>query len=501
MPVPINILLIEDNKQEAELLYFELIDNQYDPNIVRVDTEKDMQLQLDLKSWDIIICDFNLPRFTAFEALEIFKNTKLFIPFIVYSGVIGEEKAVELIRKGATDFVLKENIMKLPLVIERAIKEFNLIKENERNKQALIESEEKFRKAFDFAHTGMALVDLNDKFIKVNKNICDILGYSEKELLNKTVKEINYSSDLDEDTEYKDQMIKSLINNYQIEKIYIHKDGHLINILASISIVQDNKGLPLYFVYQIQDITQRKNTELRLIEAKEEAESGEKIKSEFLANMSHEIRTTMNGVIGMTSLLLRTDLTPKQKDFVNVIKSSGNDLLTIISDILDFSKIEAGRTVIKERKFNLNYCIEEVFDLLSFKAEEKKLKLIYEIDSDIPENITTDMLKLRQILINLVSNAIKFSQNGEVKVSVKKDINNKIRFSVEDNGIGISKDNFHFLFKPFSQVESSTTRSFGGTGLGLVISKRLVEAMGGEIGFNSVYGKGTTFFFTIINKN
>lgn len=243
----------------------------------------------------------------------------------------------------------------------------------------------------------------------------------------------------------------------------------------------------------------RKNMELDI--ALQESEKASKSRSDFLALMSHEIRTPMNGVIGMTGLLLESMLTESQKEYVNTIRLSGEQLLVIINDILDFTKIESEKLELENQPFDLRECIEDSMDLISSKAAEKDIELFYDIDDNTPFAITGDVTRLRQILTNLLSNAVKFTNKGEVEISVSatpqghKDF--QLHFTVKDTGMGIPEDKLDRLFKPFSQVDSSTTRSFGGTGLGLVISKKLVEMMGGEIGLISKEGKGTTFFFSI----
>lgn len=256
-------------------------------------------------------------------------------------------------------------------------------------------------------------------------------------------------------------------------------------------------------LHKLNDDLQQKHIEEQ--QAREEAEKANQAKSVFLATMSHEIRTPMNGILGMALLLSQTSMTEEQTEYTETIMGCGDGLLTVINDILDFSKIESGNMELERKPFDLHECIEEVLGIFSRKTADLGLDLVYQIDPEVPSQIIGDNLRLRQVLINLVSNAVKFTHDGEILVSVRcehKHENGEIElnFQIQDTGIGIAADKLELLFKAFSQVDSSHTRKYGGTGLGLVISQRLVELMGGHIHAESEEGAGTTFYFSIITK-
>ena len=369
--------------------------------------------------------------------------------------------------------------------------------------ETLKESESKFRAVTQSASDAIVSINEKGKIFFWNKSAETMFGFSNEEIIGKSLQLIIpdrfWQSHEDGLKRFRETREPKVIGKI-VELIGRKKDGTEFPIELSIS-NWDMKGKICYSGI-IRDITERKQIERAMYQAKLEAEKAASAKAEFLANMSHEIRTPMNGVIGMTGLLLDTKLNAEQHEYAETIRASGDALLTIINDILDFSKMESGKLVLETQSFYLRDCIEDAFDFLSSKAAEKDLEIAYLFETNVPEVISSDITRLRQILINLVGNALKFTNKGEITVTVNAeetgDDKYRIHFAVKDTGIGIPEDKIETLFKSFSQADSSTTRKFGGTGLGLAISKHLSEIMGGRIWVESEAGKGSVFHFTIL---
>lgn len=360
-------------------------------------------------------------------------------------------------------------------------------------------SEEQFRGAFETAAHGMALVSIEGRWLRVNRAVCEMVGYTADELLAIDFQTITHPDDLDADLGLLHQLLADEIPAYQMEKRYFHKDGHIVWILLSVSLVRDAHGQPVHFVSQIIDITETHLAQQALLAAKVGAETANRAKSEFLTTMSHEIRTPMNGILGLATLLLDTPLGPEQRYRVQLIESAGQSLIAIVNDVLDVSQIEAGQLKLDRLALNPAAISQDAVAILRSQASLKNIDIQTSVGS-APTWIEGDPTRLRQILLNLLNNAIKFTEHGKITLTLQgecKGDDRQIRFEVSDTGIGISPDKQHLLFQEFSKIAGSVRSELGSSGLGLSICKRLIEAMGGSIGVQSTPGFGSTFWFTI----
>jgi PAS domain S-box-containing protein len=401
------------------------------------------------------------------------------------------------------------------------------ITERKRAEEQLRKSENQFRLLWENSRDGMRLSDADGRILMVNKAFCELVGLSREDLEGNSMALLYHNAWRDHTLhEYRARFATRDVEAYFEKENLLWNDRSVWFAVSNAFI--ESEGQPPILLSIVRDITERKLAErelarhasdlfvaksmaeeqarmleiqaVELRQAKEEALQASQLKSEFVANMSHEIRTPMNGIIGMTGILLDTPLSADQREFAETIRTSGDALLSIINGILDFSKIEAGKMSLECLAFDLRMTVEEAVDLLTPRAHEKGLRLSCTVADGVPAALAGDPGRLRQILVNLLSNAVKFTEKGEVSVRVtlqeEQEDSVRLRFEVADTGIGIPADARTHLFQAFFQADGSTTRKYGGTGLGLKISKQLVELMGGTIDVRSDPGGGSTFWFT-----
>ena len=450
--------------------------------------------------------------------------------------IIGIGRAVTGQRKDGSSVALEVGVSELNIREQRYFcGMLRDITERHLAEEALRRSESRLRSYIDQSLDGMLVVDEHGHYLEANPAVVDMLGYAEHELLSMSIQQTLWP----DPTEMRNgaahfERVVSLGSNKgevtlrrkngqrmvaEINAVSLG-DNRYLGILRDVternlaeqSLKNERASLELRVNERTQiltrtnaaleqEIVERTRIESELMAAREQALQAADAKASFLANMSHEIRTPMNAVVGMTALLDETALDPEQRNYVQTIRASGDALLTIISDILDFSKIESGMLELEQMPFELGACVEEAFDMLAPRAAEKGIDLLYEMADGIPPWLFGDSARLRQVFVNLLANAVKFTDRGEVCVSVSLSSGTadrvKLHFAVRDTGIGISPAQMRHLFKAFSQADSSTTRKYGGTGLGLTISARLVRMMGGELRVDSEEHRGSTFHFTI----
>ncbi len=489
---------------------------------------------------DIIVSDIGMPVMDGLEMSREIKKIQKDVQIILTTALDNKNYLMQAIQIGINNYIVKpiqkENLYE---AVEAASKIIILEK-------AVNNQYNRIRKLSEVVEQSPIMVIIFDSIGNIeycNQKVQEILGYKQVDIIGKSIESLNFNEeflqkyntlfDLTESID--NQNNKTLKEEFQVNKT----NNESIWVSASITTLHDDNDKLQSIVMLIEDITirnlaqeelknahdelelrvikrteelrdtnqkliseieTRKLTEEELIKAKEEAESANKAKSSFLAKVSHELRTPLNGIIGITSILLTDRITDKQKKFLEMVKSSADGLLDIINDILDFSKIEAGKLKLSEANFNLYKMIDQIIELYKHSAISKNLSLDYDISSSVPETLFGDAGRIRQVLLNLISNALKFTDRGYIKVRIDLDslVDDTVilQFSVTDTGIGISENKLDMLFKSFSQVDDSFTRKYGGTGLGLAISKEIVEMMEGNIWVESHYNVGSTFFFT-----
>ncbi|MEO5969746.1 MAG: ATP-binding protein [Bdellovibrionia bacterium] len=497
--VSLNLLLIEDSEDDAFLITRELEKGGYQVHCHRIDTVDGLTTALTKKDWDLIICDYSMPGFDALVALAMVKEVKLDIPFIVISGAIGESTAVETMRGGAHDYLMKGNLKRLIPAVSRELHESSLRKMQRFTADALKESEYRFSLFVGAVkECAIFMTDSNGNIIHWNPGAENMTGYKSEEVVGG-----HYSSF------YREKESNPEASNLKLDVAIkqgvstaegwrIRKDNSVFWADELISSVRNESRQLTGFVTIVRDITLRKQAEDELKNAREKALEASRLKSDFLANISHELRTPLNGILGMCELILSTPLNEEQSELFQTLQESGELLLEIVSGLLDFSKIESGKIKIENIDFSVEELVEKEISVIKFKVHKKNIFLKMEIAPDVPKWVRGDPGKLGQVLLNLLDNAAKFTEKGGVTLRTSLDSHpSTLKFEIVDTGIGLLESTIKKLFNPFIQADGSTTRKYGGTGLGLSITKKLVEFMGGQIGVNSVLGHGSTFWFTV----
>ncbi len=514
----INVLAVDDRPEN--LLAIESIIDGEDINLIKaLSGNEALSLMFDY-DFALVLMDVQMPGMDGFEAAELMRgsdNTR-HIPIIFITAINKEKKHIfRGYDAGAVDYIFKpyepEILQSKVNVFIDLYRQRNTLEDLTRkleqtiseligSREQLKNSEEKYRDIFENANEGIFILKNLEIIFHNPKTSEIILGENESLLKTKFMDFVHPEFHQMLMNEHFNKLQNSIQDKRTAVKIISANDEIKWVEVNSVKISWEGENALLNFV---SDISERKQAEEDIRHAKYLAEQASRTKSEFLANMSHEIRTPLNGIIGMTELVLMGQLDDEQKERIEAVKYSGESLLDIINDILDLSKIEAHKLELDSAEFSLNGVIEKVLRPLASKTAAKNLELILDIDHNIHDFFIGDSVRLRQILFNLLGNAIKFTEEGEIKLKVKckEDQNNltRIDFAISDTGIGIPEKKMKNLFKSFSQADSSTSRKFGGTGLGLAISKSLVEMMNGNITIESKDGSGSTFrFFVILKK-
>ena len=371
------------------------------------------------------------------------------------------------------------------------------ITERKKAEIKLKESQESIQKVLESAPVGLAIIDLvNAKPLLVNRAMSDIFGLDYDKALDLNTSTI-YANPDDRNKVLQTMRERGRVDNLELLFKKQRTDQSFWAVFSMIPIQYlDTKAVIVSFI----DVTETKELQIEIEKSRDLAEGAARAKADFLANMSHEIRTPMNAIIGFSGLAMKTDLDKKQRDYIRKIQQSGTHLLGIINDILDFSKIEAGKLSVEQTEFELEKMLENVSNLIAEKATNKGLELVFDIGKGTPNYLVGDPLRIGQVMVNYSNNAVKFTEQGEIVIGIRveeeTDENVLMRFSVRDTGIGLTEEQIGKLFQSFQQADTSTSRKFGGTGLGLAISKKLAILMGGDVGVESEYGKGSTFWFT-----
>ncbi|MBF2064178.1 MAG: response regulator [Calothrix sp. C42_A2020_038] len=499
---PIKILLFAEVKGElkdyqANLNHFEEILEQASRNqfISIVERNSDFEkillaLQTQPQSIDVVLLNLPLNNVYELELLNQIHALKANIPIIIVSNQNNYDLFEVAVAAGADDYLIKSE-MNLQLLRHSLLR---MVKQHNQTSRQYLQREAQFRVIFERSSIGIALIDTKGGIIDVNPALSQILGYEREELCSKKLIDLICEDQITIEIKLKYKLVTKTQERFELERQFLHKDGQLIWAHISVSLVTDTTKEPTFFLAMIEDITERKQTELKLKETKEAAEAASRAKSAFLATMSHELRTPLNAIMGLSQLLQQEvvgSLNEKQHEYVNCIYTSGEHLLALINDILDLSKIEAGREELSLISLSTLDIVRNVISTVQESARAKNLQLTHSIDDNV-ETLIADERRLKQMLLNLLTNAIKFTQVGTVSLEVKQ-VEQGIAFIVTDTGIGIETSNFKSLFEPFRQLDNRLNRQYEGTGLGLALTLKLARLHGGDLTVESTLGVGSRF--------
>lgn len=445
--------------------------------------------------FDVAVVDYNLTDGTGMDVLEMIGSTA---PVIFVTGQGDQKLAVEAMKAGIFDYLIKDHdrgyLDLLPVTIDNAISR----RRTEQHIRKMEREVEKLLWVVSKTDNSMAIASTDGLVEWVNEGFERLTGFAAADVIGTHADQLyaNGKSGLNpESIRYKELMSTKKSVTYEAKNY--RKDGSWIWVYTTLTPIIDDHDQIVNIVAIDSDITYRKEAELQLLQSKLRAEKLAKTKEDFLANMSHEIRTPMNAILGMVQLLQDTTVTDKQAKYLRSISFASDNLLNIINDVLDISKLEAGAVVFEKTPFDVSECLGHLLEMFRPKANEKNLKLQAELGPDVPQKLVGDPTKVCQIITNLISNAIKFTSEGEVTLRITKagstQAITELEFAVSDTGIGIPKNKHKTIFSSFEQAETDTTRKYGGTGLGLTIIKKLTEGMGGTVNLTSEVGKGSTF--------
>jgi signal transduction histidine kinase/DNA-binding response OmpR family regulator len=493
--------MVEDSPDDAELTAHALRHGGYDLSYLRVETAAAMEAALK-QHWDLVIADYSMPQFSGIAALNLLRAKDSDLPFILISGAVGEEFAIQAVKAGANDYIMKPNLTRLCTVAERELSEV-------KTRRARRQIESRYRNLFNSVPVGVVFAMLDGRILEANPKLVTMLG-----ICSETVPALDGRAPDDQLPDVPVAMnFQRFIQSGDLQRFadwlakvecgateeyfdLVTDIGTKVPVKLSACMTEDRQSKSACIV--AADVSDLKRTEEMALAARDAALELAQLRSEFVTNTSHEIRTPLSSIVELAEILLESS--DEQRRNLEIIGSASDSLLAIVNNILNFSKLSSGKQVLDNVPFEVAAVFDRVIRPASVLARRNGLDLSLEVDPALPPKLSGDPLRLEQVLTNLVGNAIKFTERGSVTAKVLQESASDsqvcLRCEVKDTGMGIAPEDRRRLFQPFSQVNGSVTRRFGGTGLGLALASGLIAVMGGQIGVESTVGLGSTFWFT-----